>query len=229
MKLAIIGTTGLIGQACIKQLLQLPEVHSIYSLSRRPLGLQHEKLEERIDPSFDVETMCQGIVVDAAISCFGTTMKQAKSRENFEAIDRDIPLRFARCMKSQGAKRFFMYSSNGASKLSVNFYLRTKGQLEHEIARLGFESVHIFRPSLLLGERKDKRMGESIAGFVLGGLGPMFPSWLMNYRPVAALRVAESIVQHLLHEEEKGLQFWENAVFHRGYRLPKKGQGPGFY
>ncbi len=229
MKIAIIGGTGLIGQACLKQLLQCTDVEKIYSLSRRPLGFHDEKLEERIDPNFNLDAMCKGLKVDAGISCFGTTMKRAKSREQFEAIDRDLPLHFARCLKKEGTSRFFVVSSIGASKLSGNFYLRTKGQLEQELARLGFESLHIFRPALLLGERAESRFGESLAGFLLGGLGPLFPSWLLNYRPVPAQRVAESIVQNLLHEEEKGVQFWENAVFHRGFRMQKQGHGPGFY
>ncbi len=229
MKVAMIGATGLIGLACVKDLLERSEVEVLYSISRRPLGILHDKLVERVDPSFDVETLCEGLQVDAGISCLGTTMKKARSREVFEAIDRDLPVRFARCLKAQGTERFFVVSSIGASKLSGNFYLRTKGQMEQDLAKVGFQSLHIFRPALLLGERSERRLGESLAGLVLGPLGGLFPNWLLNYKPVPAQRVAESIVQNLLHEEEKGVQFWENSVFHRGYRVPKQGQGPGFY
>ncbi len=229
MKVAILGGSGLIGQECVKQLCAEAAIDEVISVSRRSLGIGDGKLSERIDLAFDLPKLCHSLPVEHAICSFGTTMKQAKTREQFEAIDLQYPLLFARHLREQGVAHFHLVSSIGASKLSGNFYLKTKGRLEDEMGKLGFTSLHIYRPSLLLGQRTERRIGERLAGTVLGGMGPLFPSWLLNYRPIEAARVAEIIVGRILNGEQEGLHIWENNALHRGYQVPKKVKTSPFY
>jgi len=92
--------------------------------------------------------------------CLGTTIAKAGSQQAFRAVDYDLVLKFAHAGLESGAKRMMVVSSVGADPKSSGFYLRVKGEMEQAISGLGFEAVHIFRPSVLLGQRPEARAGE---------------------------------------------------------------------
>ncbi|EAT13442.1 NAD(P)H-binding protein [Bermanella marisrubri] len=139
--------------------------------------------------------------IDVAICCLGTTIKQAGSQDAFKAVDLDGVLAFANLAKHRGCKRFIVISSVGANAQSKNFYLRTKGEMELGLERLGFEQLVILRPSLLLGQRHEFRLAESLASWLAPLLSPFLLGSLKQYRPTKIQHVGQCIA-HLAHGDE---------------------------
>jgi uncharacterized protein YbjT (DUF2867 family) len=159
----LIGATGLVGKEAIVALLERDEVRRVVAFVRRSTGVAHSRLDERVVDFERLDDAFGDGPVDVAISCLGTTIKQAKTRERFRRVDHDYVLAFARAAKRAGARRFLSVSSLGASAHSLAFYSRVKGEVEDELGSLGFPSLTLVRPSLLLGQRDEHRLGERLA------------------------------------------------------------------
>jgi uncharacterized protein YbjT (DUF2867 family) len=130
------------------------------------------------------------------VSCLGTTLQVAGSREAFIAVDRELVLRLARLAFELGARRAILVSSVGASRQSGNFYLRIKGEVEDAMGDLGFQRLDILQPGLLLGERTELRRGESIAQTLAPLYNPLLRgARLRRYRAIPAETVARAIVR----------------------------------
>lgn len=213
MNIITLGGTGLIGGLLLEKLAAEPLVTKVYSLSRRPLPLKLDKIEERVGPLSELGPLLAGVKASQAVSCLGTTIKQAGSQAAFAAIDRDLTLSFARGVRAMGVQHFHLVSSLGAEPESRNFYLRIKGEVEASLASLGFESLHIYRPSLLLGSRSEKRLGEEVAARAFRWVGPLLRGPLLNYRPIEAETVAAFILSQL-REARPGVHVWENRSLH---------------
>jgi uncharacterized protein YbjT (DUF2867 family) len=136
------------------------------------------------------EENLRGAQLDDAFCALGTTIKQAGSQDAFRKVDHDYILAFARAAKAAGAKRFLLVSAMGASASSSIFYSRVKGETERDIRALGFETLHIFRPGLLLGERAEKRSGEEIGAALTPFLNPLMIGPLRDYRSIRGEAVA---------------------------------------
>jgi uncharacterized protein YbjT (DUF2867 family) len=143
------------------------------------------------------------MAVDHVYCALGTTMKQAGSRAAFRRVDHDYPLDVARLTRAAGARHFALVSALGADAGSRVFYNRVKGEVERELARIGFPGVTIARPSLLLGDRAERRLGEEV-GKWLGVLTPK------RWRPIEARKVAAALVR-AAKEERPGLRVIESA------------------
>jgi uncharacterized protein YbjT (DUF2867 family) len=141
---------------------------------------------------------------DHVFCALGTTRREAGSREAFRRVDLDYPVALARAALARGARHFLLVSAVGAAPDSMFFYNRVKGEVEDAIAALGFRSVTIARPSLLLGPRDEPRLGEAI-GRILGLVAP--PRW----RPVPAERVASGLVQ-AAKLDAPGVRYLENPA-----------------
>lgn len=161
----ILGATGLVGGECLKLCLREPAVSRVVVLARRalPATLGSSKLERHVVDLERLEAVADRFAVDAVICALGTTIKQAGSKERFRAVDYDIPLAAAKLARQRGARQFVLVSSMGANPGSKLFYARVKGEMEEAVKAVGFESLVILRPSILLGSRRDFRLGESIA------------------------------------------------------------------
>lgn len=215
MKIALItGTSGLVGIQLLHQLLKEDHYDFILSLGRRRLALKHQKLiqiegdmfrlkewdwEEKVKEqalggeyaSFLQEIKEKKAVVHA-YSSLGTTIKVAGTKERFYAVDHDLVIGFGEWAKSIGATKFMYVSSMGADSHSRIFYNKVKGETEEDLRGLKFNYLGIFRPSLLMGNRHEFRLGEQIATILMK---PM--SWLKlfkNYRPIHAHQVAKAMV-----------------------------------
>ena len=157
-KIALVaGATGLVGGFLLKALLDAPEYSRVYALTRRPFGKEHPKLANRVVIFERMAEQLKGLVAQDAFCCIGTTIADAGSQEAFREADVDAVLLFARAARAAQATRFVVVSSVGASSQSKKFYLRTKGEMEEAVSDLGFASVDILQPSLLLGPRKALR------------------------------------------------------------------------
>lgn len=196
----VLGATGLVGQQVVRQLLARPEYQTVTALVRRPLPYTHPKLTavivdfDRLDQHFD------RFGVDDLFCCLGTTMKQAGSREAFRRVDFEYPLAAARLAQAAGVQRYLLVSSMGADARSAVFYSRVKGEVEEAVAEVGLPMLAIFRPSLLLGERPERRLGESLLAAVSQPVSGLMAGPLARYRPIQSETVARAMVQVALRE-----------------------------
>lgn len=182
------GGTGLVGNLLLGELLDAG--WRVIAVSRRSLGRTHERLSEQI---VDFAALGPGTPLpraDAAFSCLGTTIKKAGSQAAFRAVDLDAVVHFAQAARAGGTERFLTVSSHGADPRSRTFYLRVKGEAEETLRGLGFSSLALARPSLLLGERAESRPAERVASLLSKVVNPVVP---LAVRPIEAATVARAL------------------------------------
>ena len=161
----VAGATGAVGREIVRGLCEDENYDKIIVWARRELKFSHEKLETQIVNFSDVKNMPPR-EINEIFCALGTTMKQAGSREAFLRVDVDYVYAAAKWGKAAGVRRFVLVSSPGASEGSLSFYLRAKGQIERRVSELGFDSLQIVRPPIILGERSDSRPLERLAAAV---------------------------------------------------------------
>ena len=191
MKLLLAGATGMVGRHVLRLALADARVTTVVALARKPLPA-HPKL---IAPLVDFDALAPDATwwrADAVICALGTTMKVAGSQEAFRQVDFDYPLTVARLARAAGTPAYVLNSAAGANASSRFFYNRVKGELEVELATLGFASLTQVRPGLIGGERESVRAGEAALAFVLGALAPVLPArWRIN----PAERIAQALLE----------------------------------
>jgi len=205
---AIAGVTGLTGQSLLKQLERDKDFTRIFALSRKSDRTTSIKTEF-IVTNFGDQHWKRAFPADIFFCCLGTTIKKAGSKETFRAIDYELVLQLATLARQRGCRQFVGISSLGADKNSSNFYLRTKGEMEDSVAKLGFDSCTFLRPSLLLGARQEKRTGEKMGIMLASLLGPLMLGPLKKYRAIQAETVAKAMIALAL-EEKPGVRFVES-------------------
>lgn len=208
MKVALLGSTGLVGKNVLSLLARLSQVVHVYCPVRTVPDLQalgitqgvskiyFEPVDfEQVSGTYRQVLMAGFLGCDAVICCLGTTKKQAGSKVAQEKVDVRLPLSLAAIAKSAGVKNFLCVSAQGADSHSPFFYNRLKGMLEEGLTMMNFETLTLVRPSLLLGKHKDKRFGEELLQKTIGA----HPEWIPAYvRPVHAETVAAHLVASLL-------------------------------
>lgn len=208
----IVGATGLIGGFCLQALLADPHYSEIVALVRRPLLKTHRKLKMVISTFDKIERELANVQVDDVYCCLGTTIKKAGSQEMFKKIDLDLVVTIAELMKKQGAEQFLVISAMGADRNSKVFYNRTKGEMEAALQELAYPSLHIIRPSLLLGPREEFRLGEKVAVMLTPLLKLFLRGPLNKYRPVEARKVAQFMVNVAQEELVAGVHVYESNL-----------------
>ncbi len=212
-KALLAGATGLIGGHLLDLLLADPAYDRITTLVRRPLDVEHEKLDARI-VDFDRLDELSDLPADDVFCCLGSTMKQAGSKAAFRQVDHDYVVATARLGLAGGAQRFLLVSSVGADASSMNFYSRVKGEAEDSVAALGYESLHIFQPSLLMGEREEKRPGERLGILAAGVLNHLMVGPLSRYRGIGPGIVAAAMIGAARSDAE-GRRVYTHDAIHR--------------
>jgi uncharacterized protein YbjT (DUF2867 family) len=194
-KIALVaGATGLVGGFLLKTLLDAPDYTRVYALTRRPFGKEHPKLANRVVIFDRMAEQLKGLVAHDAFCCIGTTIADAGSQEAFREADVDAVLLFARAARAAQVTRFVVVSSVGASSKSTKFYLRTKGEMEEAVSDLGFASVDILQPSLLLGPRKSLRPLEITGRIFAPLINPLLTGAREPLRAIAAETVAKAML-----------------------------------
>lgn len=183
----LLGATGLVGREVLRLLLDDPFFSRVIVLARRPTGQQHPKLHEHVFELDDMAKHAELFAVDAIFCALGTTIRLAKSKEQFRVIDHDYAINAARLGRARGARHYLLVSALGANAKSPVFYNRVKGEAEQDLIAIGYPSVTIARPSLLLGEREEFRLAERI----FSRLGWLMPS---PVKPIPARDVATALV-----------------------------------
>lgn len=190
----VFGATGLVGGFCLRQLLEHPAYSKIVAFSRRPLKMIHPKLVEQIVDFDQPDSFSSLIKGDDLYLCLGTTLATAGSREGFYRVDFTYNFQVAKLAAINKVNQLLLVSSVGAAKDSLFFYSRVKGELEDAVKKLPFWAIHIFQPSVLLGERNENRWGEEIAGKIGRVIDSITGGLLSKYRPVEAEVVAQAMI-----------------------------------
>lgn len=206
MKTALIaGSTGLIGAQLLQLLLADKRYDNIVALTRQDLP-EHPKLTQvKLDFAKLGESL-EPFKADDVFCCLGTTMAKAGSRENFHQVDFYFPLLLAKTTLQRGAKQYMLVSALGADKNSSVYYNQVKGEIEEAISETGFGTVHIFRPSLLLGPRSEQRVGENAAKILYKILGFLIPK---KYKAIDSVKVARAML-HFASQDQKGIFIHES-------------------
>lgn len=209
MRTALIaGASGLVGRYLLDQLLGSPDYARVVAVVRRPLDVEHPKLVEVVARFDALEQLPEPLRGDDAFCCLGTTMRQAGSREAFQAVDQGAVLAFAWAAQRGGARRFALVSSMGANPASRFFYARVKGETERALQVMGFAALDLFRPSLLVGPRSDYRFGERLSAAGLALSRPFLIGPWRKYRAIHAATVARAMVRAAGNPDAAGVRVY---------------------
>ena len=208
MKALVLGGTGLVGKDVINLLLKDDRYEKVVSLVRGSLSLEHEKLLQLEIDFTHLDQWAEHFCADHLFCCLGTTIKKAKSKENFEKVDYEYVLRAAKLLNKNGGKHFILVSAMGANSKSSIFYNRVKGRVEEDILKLGLPQVTIVRPSLLLGSREETRPGEKVWEFLMKPLSFFSRGSLKQYAAIQSIRVASKMIEKANGEISEGDVPW---------------------
>lgn len=187
----VLGSSGLVGSFVLKELIEDARCSQIYLFNRTSVSNLHPKVHETLVDFNALSEFQWNIKVDVLINCIGTTRKKTPNLKSYEAIDIDIPLNVAKLLIPNGCTEIHAVSSVGANANSSNFYLKIKGTLEQSLMILPIPVVRIYRPSMLMGNRKEYRFGESIGRFIVPLLD--FFTFKGKYHSIQASQVAKAI------------------------------------
>ncbi len=205
----IIGATGFVGSYLVQEILNSPTFDSVTALVRKPTFTTHPKLKEIIF-DFRDETAIESLEpVNHVFCCLGTTIKTAGSKEAFRFVDYELPLRFANWAESTHAESFSIVTAIGANSDSSIFYNQVKGNVEDEIKTLNIPTIQIFQPSLIMGPRKEFRLGELIGKGIMVILNPLMIGPGKKYRGIHAQTIAKGMVHHL-EKSNSGITIFES-------------------
>lgn len=190
MNVVLLGATGLVGNECLKLLIADERISEIRIFSRTPISRTDKKISSVVAPLNEMKNHGSFFATDAVLCALGSTIKKAGSQEAFRVVDYEYPVSAARIAKENDVQHYLLVSSLGANAQSSIFYNRVKGETENAIIDFRFERTTIVRPSLLIGERKEFRIGEKIGQFFT----PIIPK---KYKPVQASSVAQTLLTEL--------------------------------
>lgn len=190
----VFGATGLIGSHLVEQLLQHSSYEQVKVFVRRKLEFEHPKLVQHVI-DFDNLLAAGDLIVGDDIFCaLGTTRAKSGSKEAFFKVDFTYVYEAARIGMAQGVNQFLLVSSVGADTNSLFYYSQVKGEIEQAVKNLDYWAIHIFQPSLLLGERNENRFGEEVAKKIGKVFDRITGNLLTKYSPIEAEAVAQAMI-----------------------------------
>lgn len=198
----IIGASGLIGSYCLQALLRDNVYSLVKTLVRREMNTQHDKLLQHVVDFENLTNYKDLIQADDIFCCLGTTIKKAGSQEQFKQVDFRYPLEVAKIAKENSAQQYLIVTALGADPDSNIFYNKVKGEVEKALSALQYDTLQVFQPSLLLGDRDEKRIGESIGQSLFSAFSFAFVGPLRKYKGIEG----EVVAQVMVHQAKKGLQ-----------------------
>lgn len=197
----ILGASGLIGSFLLEHLLEEEAYDKVIAYLRKPIESTHPKLEIRLRDLLD-ESAFEDAKCDDLYCCIGTTQAKTPDLSDYRKVDFGIPVNAAREALKQGMSRCTVVSSMGAKADSKTFYLRTKGQMEEALMKMGIPELHILRPSLLIGAREEFRFGERLFSFGMRAFKWIIPE---KYRAIRGETVAKAMIELKGASDEKVL------------------------
>lgn len=202
MKNALIaGASGLVGTELLKLMLEDKSYDKIFLLVRKPINIQNPRIVQ-VEQSLDrLSEYTPPFPINDVFCALGTTIKVAGSQEAFRKVDYDYVLEVGKLGERIKAEKFLIVSAMGANASSSIFYNRVKGEMEKSASQLSIPGIFVFRPSLLMGKRKEYRAGEKFAQAVLGNLGFLFFGKLKQFKAISGTKVAMAMLKSAASSE----------------------------
>ncbi|MCZ4694995.1 NAD-dependent epimerase/dehydratase family protein [Ancylomarina euxinus] len=204
----ILGATGLTGKLLLNRLLADEAYTCVKVFSRKPLGLQHSKLEIFIGDLLKLAHFESDFKGDELFCCIGTTANKTKDKDTYKQIDFGIPVSAAKLCKKHGIESFLVVSALGANADSRVFYNRTKGEMEQAVLMQHIPNTYILRPSLIKGFREEQRLGEAIGAIVMRIAQVFLIGKYKKYRAIEADTIAKAM--HRLAQSKPKLKIIES-------------------
>lgn len=197
-KAVIAGASGLIGSSLLEQLLNHPDFSEVTVLVRKKLTLQNQKLKQVVVDFDRLESYGHEINGHAFFCCLGTTRNKTPDLKTYRKIDHDYPIHLAKIAGKNSMQQYHFISSLGADSSSFSFYTKLKGETENDLKKVKLPSLYIYQPSLLTGERHEKRTAERFATGLMKIINPLLTGKLEKYRSIEAFIVARAMVNQSL-------------------------------
>tara|TARA_B000000565_G_scaffold25187_1_gene17232 strand:- start:1850 stop:2506 length:657 start_codon:yes stop_codon:yes gene_type:complete len=196
MKTALLfGSSGLIGGHLTKQLIENSSYSKVKLFVRSDPKISDPKIEVIKTDFNNLQNHKDEITGDDCFFCIGTTKQNAPDKDEYRRIEYNIPVEIAKIAKSNSIKSFLYVSSGFADPKSSGAYLKNKGDVEEELKSLNFLKLGIMRPSFLIGDRKEKRIGEKIGIFIFKLISPFFLGPLKKMKPINSEKVAKAMIK----------------------------------
>lgn len=214
MKKAILyGASGLVGSYILDNFLNNANYEQVVIVVRKELNIQHPKLKTLIGDFNTLPEVVKDIQVDEVFIALGTTQKKTPDKKLYYQIDHDYPILATKLAKENGAKAVFLVSALGANEKSSIFYSKMKGETERDIISLNLDNTYIFRPSMILGNRKENRPAEKVFIGIFKFINPIFVGGLSKYKGIEAEDIAKAMINSAktLNEKIKILH-WEEMT-----------------
>ncbi|MDB4344796.1 NAD(P)H-binding protein [Candidatus Pelagibacter sp.] len=212
MKTALVfGSSGLVGGHLLSQLIENDDYNKIKIFVRSELEINDPKVEIIKTDFNNLENHKEDIKGDDCFFCIGTTKQNSPDKSEYRRVELDVPKQIAQIAKSNLVNSFVFVSSGYADPKSSGDYLKFKGEVEEELKRLNFPKLGIMRPSFLLGDRKEKRVGEKIGIFVFKLLSPLLLGPLKKMKPIHSATVAKAMISSANKNLEKNV-FESNEI-----------------
>jgi uncharacterized protein YbjT (DUF2867 family) len=186
----LLGATGLTGSILLEKLLIDPSFEKIKIFSRSSVEKNSPKIEEHLIDMFQLEKHSEAFKADVVFCCIGTTKAKTPDKETYKKIDYGIPVAAAKLAKRNGIKTFIVISALGADENSSIFYNKTKGEMQRDVLKQNIENTYILQPSLIVGDRNDRRFGEKVATIFMKTFGFLIPK---KYKMIQAETIAEAM------------------------------------
>jgi uncharacterized protein YbjT (DUF2867 family) len=213
MKTALLfGASGLTGSALLEVLLADNRYSCVKVFNRKPMAFTHPKLEEIITDFDHLESVSDKMKGDVVFSCLGTTIAKAGSKAAQQKIDRDYPIAIAKIAASNNVSQYISVSAVGTNNATQNFYLKTKAEMETGVSAY-FKTHAIFmRPSFLLGNRTEVRIGEKIGIVVAQIFRPIMIGSLQKYRGIHVSDLARAMANAVFVKHDKNCLEYQEMI-----------------
>ena len=206
MKTALIfGSSGLVGSHLVRFIIKNNNYNKIKLFTRSETTISNSQIEIiKIDFN-NLENHRDSIIGDDCFFCIGTTRKNTPDKNEYINVEYNIPVEVAKIAKENSINSFTYISSMGANPGASGLYLKNKGQAEEALKKLNFPKLSIMRPSILLGNRREKRIGEKIGIFVMKSFSPLFLGKMKKYKPIKVENVAKAMINVVENNYQKNI------------------------
>lgn len=202
-KAVLFGASGFVGSHLLKELLNDSNYETVTIVVRKKLDINHPKLKTLIGDYHSLPNLKKEIIADEIFIAIGTTKKNTPDKKEYYQIDHDYPVLAATIAKDNGATAVFVVTAIGANANSNIFYVKMKGEIERDIIALDFKHTHIFRPSMIMGNRKESRPLEKVLIKIFSVINPIFIGKLNKYRGIKGEDIAKAMVGAAKNQSEK--------------------------